>query len=190
MALSRKLLESLGLEADKVSTIIEAHSETVEALKTQMAQYKDEADKAKGYKEQLDTATTELDALKATGGDWQSKYEAEKKAFEDYKGTVEAKETKNAKVKAYRELLSKASISEKRIDSIMKVTNLDEIELDGEQIKGADALTEKIKEEWSDFVVSGQQNGANVDNPPRGNNEPQDLENMSMDDYIKARKTK
>lgn len=56
MSLSRKLLESLGLEADKVSTIIEAHAETVEALKAQIATYKTDAEQKAATEAELITA--------------------------------------------------------------------------------------------------------------------------------------
>ena len=42
MALTRKLLRSLGIDDEKIETIIDAHGETVEALKKELADYKAE----------------------------------------------------------------------------------------------------------------------------------------------------
>lgn len=49
----------------------------------------------------------------------------------------------------------------------MKVSNIDSIELDAKgEIKGADKLTEAVKTEWADFIVSEEQRGANTSTPP------------------------
>ena len=45
MALTRKFLTALGIEADKVDEIINAHAETVDALKAERDTYKDKAEK-------------------------------------------------------------------------------------------------------------------------------------------------
>ena len=43
MGLSRKMLEAMGIENDKIESIIEAHSETVPALKAERDPYKEVA---------------------------------------------------------------------------------------------------------------------------------------------------
>lgn len=91
MSLSRKLLESMGLESDKVTTIIEAHAETVEGLKNQIETYKADAQKYADAQKALDSANKELESLKATGGDWQTKYDALSKEYESYKSEQSAK---------------------------------------------------------------------------------------------------
>lgn len=143
MSLTRKLLESLGIESDKVTTIIEAHAETVDALKAQIGDLKSNADKYETTKADLDKVKAELDTLK--GSDWQKKYEKEHAEFEAFKTEQSAKESKSAKESAYRELLSNAGVSEKRIGSILKVTDLDKLELVDGKIKDSDKLTESVK---------------------------------------------
>lgn len=186
MSLSRKLLESLGLESDKVSTIIEAHAETVDALKSQIETYKADAEKYEATKKELNTAQIELESLKSTGGDWQSKYEAEHNAFEEFKNTQNAKDIRMQKESAYRQLLKESGISDKRLDSIMKVTDLDAIELEDGKIKDAEALGEAIKSEWSDFIVNEGTVGAKTDKPPVNNPITQfsheDIAKMSADE--------
>jgi hypothetical protein len=62
-------------------------------------------------------------------------------------------------------------VSEKRIDTILKVSNLDELELDKDgKFKESDKLTESIKEEWADFIVQEQTQGANTPTPPNNAN--------------------
>ena len=81
MSLTRKLLESMGLDADKITSIIDAHVETVDALKeknaTQETKLKELSEKEAQYLE----TKKELEKLKANGGDWQKKYEDEHNAF-------------------------------------------------------------------------------------------------------------
>lgn len=185
MALTRKLLKGMGLEDEKIDTIIEAHTETVDGLKKDIEKYKGDAEKLPGVQK-------ELDDLKAAGdGGYKEKYEKEKKAFEDFKNEQTAKETKKAKETAYCELLKAVGVSEKRIPAILKVTDLNSVELDGDKVKDADKLTETVKTEWADFIESSNTSGANTTNPPANNTgDTKDLGSLSMEDYIKERTKK
>lgn len=159
MALTRKALKAMGITDEQVDSIIEMHTETVDGLKA----YKADAEK-------LVEVQKELDALKAKGDDgYKEKYEKEHKAFEDFKNEQSAKESKAAKEKAYRELLISAGVSEKRVDSVLKVSDLSKIELEDGKVKGAEELTNTIKTEWADFIVSTQTKGAETHNPPANN---------------------
>ena len=173
MALTRKLLKGMGLTEEQVDTIIEAHTETTDGLKKDIEKYKGDAEK-------LPTVQKELDDLKATGdGGYKEKYEKEHKAFEDFKTAQTAKETRLAKENAYRELLKAAGVSEKRIPAILKVTDLNGIEMDGDKIKDADKHTQTVKTEWADFVESTNTTGANTNTPPTNNPNPAAPKNIA-----------
>ena len=99
MALTRKLLKGMGLTDEQVDTIIEAHTDTTDALKEDVKRYKTEADK-------IPAIQKELDDLKAASNDgWKDRHDAVKKEFDDYKAEQSKKETRAAKEKAYRNLL-------------------------------------------------------------------------------------
>lgn len=162
MALTRKLLKGMGLTEEQIDTVIEAHTETTDALKNERDSYKKDAEKLPGVQQ-------ELDDLKAAGDDggFQAKYEKEHADFEAYKTEQAKKESRAAKEKAYRDLLKSARISEKRVESVLKVSDLDSIELDENgAIKDADKLTESIKTEWADFIVTTTTKGAETASPP------------------------
>lgn len=165
MALTRKMLKAMGIEDEKIDQIIEAHSETVDALKEQRDKYKADAEKLPEVQKQLDKAKTDLEA---TGKDaYKAKYEALKEEYEGYKNEQTAKETRSAKERAYRELLKAAGVTEKRIDSVIRVSDLDGVELDDNgAIKGADKLIESIKTEWADFILTTTTQGAQTAAPP------------------------
>lgn len=116
-------------------------------------------------------------------------YKDLKKAFDDYKAAQTAKDARAAKENAYRELLKAAGVSEKRIPAVLRVSDLDSMELgeDG-KIKDADKLTETVKTEWADFITTTKETGANTATPPDSNPEKKDPGDMSMDEYIKYRK--
>lgn len=98
-------------------------------------------------------------------------YKALKKEFDDYKAEIGEKESHAAKEKAYRALLQEAGVSEKRLESVLKVSDVDSVELDDKgAIKGADKLTESIKSEWADFITTTETRGAQTSNPPATNN--------------------
>ena len=48
MALTRKALKAMGLTEEQVDSIIEAHTETVDALKSMVNAYKADAEKLPG----------------------------------------------------------------------------------------------------------------------------------------------
>ena len=168
MALTRKFLTALGIEAEKIDEIITAHTDTVDGLKDQIATLKGDAEK-------LPEVQKELDELKAAAekdgkSSWKVKYDAIKEEYEAYKTEQTAKEARTAKESAYRALLKKAGVAEKRIDAVLKVTDLDGVELDKDgAVKDADKLTEAIKAEWADFISTTQTVGANTATPPANN---------------------
>lgn len=163
MAFTRKMLKAMGIEDEKIDQIIDAHSETVDALKADRDAYKEDAAK-------LAAVQKELDELKAKGDDgYKAKYEAEKAAHDALKAEIAAKETKKAKTDAYRELLKGANIDEKRIATILRAEapTIDKIELDADgKIKNAEQYTKSIKSDWADFIVTQSAKGANTATPP------------------------
>ena len=165
MALTRKMLAAMDIPAEKIDEIISAHAETVGAIKEERDALKADADKVAGLQKELEKANNELAELKA--GDWQSKYEKVQAEYNSYKTDTETKAVKASKAEAYKQLLLDAGIADKRIASILKVTDVDGIKLDKDgKIEGADKLAENVKTEWADFIVTKQEQGAKTPNPP------------------------
>lgn len=165
MALTRKMLKAMEIDAEKIDEIIDAHTETTDALKKERDKYKEDAEK-------LPAVQKELNELKDAQGDansYKEKYDKEHKDFEDYKKQIQADKEKAAKADAYRALIKKAGISDKRIETVLKATQLDEVEFDDKgEVKDADAVVDGIKKEWSEFVVTTKQEGAGTETPPDG----------------------
>ena len=171
MALGRKFLSAMGIEADKVDEIINAHSETVDALKEERDSYKKKAEEYDSEHSKVEKLEKELEGLKDSNKDsYKVKYEAVKEEFAEYKKGIEAEKTKGTKKEALKALLKEIGISEKRIDSVIKVTDLDSIKLDKDgKIDGVDELKKGLTEEWSDFIVKEGVRGADTPKPPTGN---------------------
>lgn len=168
MALTRKMLAAMDIPAEKIDEIISAHTETVSALKEERDSLKADADRLPDVEKDLEKVQAELDTLKS--GAWEDKYTKLKGEYDSYKADVETKATATAKANAYKKLLKDAGVSEKRIDTVLKVTKLDDIELDADgAIKGAETLTEGIKTEWADFIPTVQERGAETVTPPANN---------------------
>jgi hypothetical protein len=170
MAFTRKFLSAMGIEAEKIDEIINAHVEVVNSLKEERDDYKKDAETLADVQKQLNAANEKL----AKNGDGETvlkkDFETLKKEYDDYKATVVEKETLTAKETAYRELLRAAGVSEKRHGAIIKLTDLKSIELDKDgKIKDAEKRTEDIKSEWSDFVEHTTTKGAQTATPPANN---------------------
>lgn len=99
------------------------------------------------------------------GSEYKAKYEAVQKELEGMK----AAQLHQQKEAAYRDLLARANIYDKRIATVIKASaaEIDALELDetGKAV-GADKLVETIKTEWADFVVTTVIKGADVPHPP------------------------
>jgi chromosome condensin MukBEF complex kleisin-like MukF subunit len=163
MAFTRKFLAALGIDSDKVDEIIQAHTEVTDALK-------EDRDKYKANAEKLPAVEDELKALKdkMAGDDpYKEKYEKLKKEHDEYKKDVEAKATAAKKESAFKAMLKEIGIPEKRIDSVLKVSDVSTIEFDEEgKIKDGEKLKESLKSEWGDFIATTKIEGAKSATPP------------------------
>lgn len=160
MALTRSMLKGMNLTEEQVGAIIDAHKETVDALKEQRDSYKADAEK-------LVKVQKELDEMK-NGEDWKGKYDSEHKAFEDFKREVSGRETKAKVDAAYRGLLEGLNIGKEDIDLIMAATKTDDMKLNPEGgLENADALKEAAKTRYARYIPTTSTVGAKVETPPR-----------------------
>lgn len=187
------MLKAFGIEEDVIDQIIEAHTETTDSLKAERDRNKVKAESAadeveelqkklEEANEQLDEAQSnerydelekryneeheELEKLKESNGTLQSE-------FDKYKKGVESKETERKKTDAYKSLLEKAGIAQKYMGAVLRVAQLDNLELDDEGgVKDADSMVEKVKEDWAEFIPTKKTVGANTENPPKPTDAP------------------
>ena len=150
------MLKAMGIEDEKIDQIIDEHAESVNALKAQRDEFKEAADKADGYKK-------ELDALKAKG-----------------EGADEYEEKRSL----YRELLKSAGVDPKRIETVLKVSDLENVTVKDGAIEDVDKLTEGIKADWADFIATTTVEGADVAHAPKGEG-GKDINEMSTAEYMK-----
>lgn len=167
-SLSRRFLAGIGIEDDKVDLIIEKHQEVLTEVKEERDSFKEKAEK-------LPAVEKELADLKAASDDskensYKVKYDALKEEFEAYKTDIESKATQTKKENAFKALLKDVGISEKRIEAVLKVSDLSKVEFDDEgKIKDEEKMKADLKEEWSDFITSTSSKGAETSNPPANN---------------------
>ena len=160
MAFTRKFLKALGLTEEQVDSVVEAHTETVDGLKSQMAGYKTDAEKLEGVQR-------ELDDLKAKGvEDYKSKYDSEHAAFEKYKNDQNAKESAALTERLYREQLNALGITGKRADSIVRLTDLSTVKVKDGKLEDADGVKKGIQTDYADFIPKTRTDGADPADPP------------------------
>lgn len=163
----KEILSKAGVEAENmdaaVDSILNGHIASIDALREERDNYKSDA-------ERLPAVQKELDDLKTTvegGDDYKKKYDELKNEYDTYKSDQSAKAEKAAKDTAYRAMLKEIGVSEKRLDSIMRITDLSKIKLDKEgAIEGLDDLKESSKTEWADFITVEDKQGAGTPTPP------------------------
>lgn len=164
MAFTRNFLKSLGLNDEQVQAVVEEHTAVTDVLK----KFKEDAEK-------LPTVQKELDDLRKNTADydeWKNKYTKEHQDFEDYKKDIDATNTLNKVKDAYKALLRANKVDDKRLDSIIKVTDFTEKKLDKDgKLENEKDLIEAIKKEWGDFIVTTGDRGTQPETPPAGNND-------------------
>lgn len=167
MALTRKFLAALGIEDDKIDEIITAHTEVTDSLKAERDKYKADADKLPDMKKELDTFKE-----KAAGNDpLKAELEKLQKEYKEFKADVETKALTAKKEQEFKNILKEIGISEKRIDSVIKVSDVNsKINFDEEgKVVDGNKLKESLKAEWADFISTSTTEGAKVTTPPTNN---------------------
>lgn len=170
MALTRKMLTALEIPADKQDEIINAHLETVNAVKEERDSFRADAERLTEIQRQLDEAKAKIEQAEATETVPKAEYYQLKSEYEEYRNGIEAQQTRAAKENAFRSLLKAAGVSEARMDAIIRVSDIDGLELDenGNAVD-AEQRTESIKTEWADFIPTTVVRGAQTANPPAQN---------------------
>ena len=143
---------------EKEQQIMDGHIAVTDGIKDDRDRWKAEADKAADLQQQLDGIKN--------GENWQEKFEKEHEAFESFKKQMEH-DAESAKVEAaYRKLLTDEGISTKRLDAIMKVTDLSNVKLDKDgNLDKLDDLKKTINDEWGEFKTTVTEKGAVVEKP-------------------------
>ena len=184
MALTRKFLIALGIEAEKIDQIIEGHSEAVEALKAQRDEAEAKAEELRGEASKVPSLEKQIEDMRAAmqDDDWETKYnearaEADKAAadlerlngeYDAYKRKVEADAADAEKLDLYKRLLREIGLDEKRVDKAARLKALDELTVEDGALAGYEELKAAEAEEWADFIprVSGPK-GQAVPTPPK-----------------------
>lgn len=158
MALTRKMLKAMGIEDEKIDQIVEAHTETVEALKNERDELKQKAGDFEKVQKELD----DFKKASQSGEEWKEK-------FEKLSAEVEAGKKHSAVTEAYKKLLKDNGVDVRRIDTVLRADNADIIKLELDKdggIVGADKLSEKIKTEWADFIPKNVEIKTTPSTPP------------------------
>lgn len=183
MALTRKFLKDLGVESEAIDSIVEEHRKTVDSLKDDIDKLTAEVAADKDVKKELD----ELKKAAEENDSYKEKYEDTKKKFDEYKQAIAGEKELTKKTDAYRKALKEAGISEKRIDSVIRLAKadgiLDDLEFDGDNIKNHDKVLESIKESYGEYIETKSTAGASVPDPPTKTN-PTTFESMTLADKM------
>ncbi len=161
--------------------LIALHLGVVDPLKDALENAKTESAKVAELQKKLDEATADKNKFE----DMKAKYEKEHSEFEAFKTRTESEKALETVKTLYRALLKETKVDEKRIDSILKVTDLSQMKVgkDG-KLEDAENLTKNIKDEWKEFIVTKGTKGAEVDTPPENSGK-----SMTREEIMKIKDT-
>lgn len=155
--------EDGNIPAAAIQTLVTAISSAVGNEYVAKERYKEKLNEIDDLNGKLQTAEDSV----ATAEKWKTKYEAMKEDFTNFKADQAQKDSRAAKETAYRALLRQAGVSERRIDTVLKVSDVDGVELnDKNEIADAKDRLKAIKDEWADFIETTGVKGAATPNPP------------------------
>ena len=163
MALTNALLKSMGIEGDQRDQIMAAHQETLKSIKDERDQLRDTAARVP----ELEREVADLRAAQPTE-DWEARFNAEHEAFEAFKAKVDQDRADEERASLYRSMLLEQGVDPKRIDAVMRVTDLSGVMVKDGQLEDAEGLAAKARDEWGDFIVKQVTKGAGVEEPPSG----------------------
>lgn len=197
MALTRKFLTAMGIEAEKIDQIIEAHTESTEALKAKVEETKASMEELAEKASKVQALEKKVEELEAAdeSGEWKSKYESAKadadklqgdldklkgekstveEEFETYKQSVEADKANAEKLELYKGLLREIGLDEKRVEKAARLKAMDELTVEDGKLAGYEELKAAEAEEWAEFIPQSTGiKGQSVPNPPQGNPTPE-----------------
>lgn len=182
---TRKFLAALGIEAEKVDQIVEAHSADMNEIKTE----RDTAlEAAKGIEEvtkQRDKLQKELDDLKAKAPD-AAKVQA---AFDEFKKQVETDKAAAKARAALRKALLEEGANEAAVDLMVNSYDLTKVEMDGDNLKDKAAAVKPAKDSHAGLFGETKPEGVPGATPPKGGADV-DYSKMSDKEYYAAMEAK
>lgn len=161
MALTQAMLKTMGIEQENREQIMEAHAAVCDSIKAERDEYRVKAEKVPNLEKQIE----ELKAAQPTE-DWEAKYKELKAEYDSFKGKVENDKANAEKAALYSSLLREVGLDEKRVEAIMKVTDLASIDVSDGAIADAEKVKAAIQDEWGAFIAHKNTQGANVEKPP------------------------
>lgn len=184
MSLSRKFLKDLGIDdSEVIDKIINEHRGTVDTLKDDVDNLKAENDANKSLIKELESLKAEVQSK----SEFEDKYNKLSEEFDKFKSDIEGEKVSAKKDEAFRKVLKEAGISEKRIESVLRLAKVDGlvdgIEFDGDNVKDAGKLTEAVKGSYAEYIESVKEVGADVAQPPVHGN-PNVFNEMSLADKM------
>ena len=174
MSFKRSDLVALGIEPEKIQTLIDWHSETVKGLQAKIEEYKDNADKLTEVQDELDKVKKDLETAnksieKAAKDDFKGKYEAVSAELEMLKSETAAKESATAKRAALKDELKKAGYTERATSLILRNGFADDVEMDEEgKATNLETVIKSIQadSDFSGFTPKVKEDNLKLENPP------------------------
>lgn len=183
MALTRTFLKALDIDADKIQQIIDAHAETVDALKEERDGYKAKAEEAASKQKELDSLKEtakkdkadydakvkelngQIEKLQKDGSDAtkvQADFDAFKKQIADEKVNGE----KNTALEAIIKGIGITSETARKL--ILKGYDLNTITLKDGKIENQVDIEKALKTDYAELISSTKPEGTPPVTPPTG----------------------
>ncbi|MBQ9507064.1 MAG: hypothetical protein IJR51_07900, partial [Clostridia bacterium] len=94
-------------------------------------------------------------------------YDLLKQEFDAYRAEVNRAADRAVRESAFRKVLETAGIAHRYIDTVLRASDLGGLVFDeAGSLQDADALVEKARGDWADFIATSEVRGAAVANPP------------------------
>lgn len=165
MPFTRKGLKAMGLTDEQVDSVIEMHTETVDAVKEKLRIAEEGKSNAENLKNQLDDLQKKLQAAEK----YKEQYDSEKAAHDKLKTEIAGKEQKAKEDAALTKYLKANGYKDTGVKKILKYGGFKpELDDKGEVKDDGGKLLSGIDEEWHEYKEQIVKEGAGMAIPPTG----------------------
>lgn len=166
MALTRRSLKELGLDAQTIDSIIEMHADTVNALRTELDHVRTQNAELPALREKYGAVEQELQTLRSE--DWKGRHDQVRRELDQLLESQRTEHEHQARCKAARAYFSEHGISGDNLELAMRGSSaeIDALTLQDDAIADTSALDRLMDGPFSRLVSSVCTVGAATPRPP------------------------
>ncbi len=178
MAMTRKQLKELGLEADTVERLIAMHTETVEGLKAERDAWQEAAGQSEALKEERDRLLEQVTALESA----KEQAQQERNQLAEAQAAREEALAREAQDKALEAALLEQGANPLAVPLLVKAVDRAGMQMENGALANAEEALAPVREQYAAFFAVPKALCTELLDPPLGASAPMTREDLQAMD--------